>query len=394
MGYRADHPSVEGWKYYRTPVIRVELYIDERYRTGLGTSFYNRVRELRELEKLLAAYRLIVVYGPRNVGKSELVRYFLKRMGAGSLLVDSRRLRAAEALGSDTVEYMGGLQELVEDAASVLASVSREAGLLSLVVGLAYKLWSVLRRIGRTILFIDEFHELPRYAGGQYSLALEDLRSLAALLAKGDEKLQHIQVIVAVSEGFALSPRALSLLEGYSAAWMLVEPMDVAHFTRLYREYSGGRRCLLPLSELLALAGPLPGYLAELCGMDRGQLIGRIERWQQLLENALAALGRKLGASNPQQAIRIAYEILDRPIKPLANPQAYHAGEILAEHDIVYPKSVTGAIIFKPQLNIYRILLRLAAAKRVESILDINPTEAYQEALKDTQEKSYGEDET
>ncbi len=44
------------------------VYVDRSYRTMLGTAFYDR---------------LTIVYGPRNVGKSELARYFLSRRYRG-----------------------------------------------------------------------------------------------------------------------------------------------------------------------------------------------------------------------------------------------------------------------------------------------------------------------
>ncbi len=44
------------------------FYVDREYRTMLGTSFYDRVDELKELKKILeqSSYTTIVVYGPRE----------------------------------------------------------------------------------------------------------------------------------------------------------------------------------------------------------------------------------------------------------------------------------------------------------------------------------------
>ena len=49
------------------------------YRTGLGTAFYDRVDELGQLDRLVQGYRLVVVYGPRSVGESELARHWGRR---------------------------------------------------------------------------------------------------------------------------------------------------------------------------------------------------------------------------------------------------------------------------------------------------------------------------
>ena len=64
--------------------VRENVFVDHSYRAMLGTSFYDRLWELARLEELLQGVRTVVVYGPRNVGKSELVRYFVsKRLGSG-----------------------------------------------------------------------------------------------------------------------------------------------------------------------------------------------------------------------------------------------------------------------------------------------------------------------
>ncbi|NOZ88585.1 MAG: hypothetical protein GXO15_01525, partial [Crenarchaeota archaeon] len=75
------------------------LYVDEGYRTGLGVSFYDRLRELEALEEALRAARLIIVYGPRNVGKSELVRYWARRRRGGGRSVLAVRGDLARAAG-------------------------------------------------------------------------------------------------------------------------------------------------------------------------------------------------------------------------------------------------------------------------------------------------------
>ena len=75
---------------------------DTEYRTALGVAFYDRGAELERLAELLRLRRTLVVYGPRNVGKSELARYFLLKRAARLLgrvnvvAVDVRRLTARD----------------------------------------------------------------------------------------------------------------------------------------------------------------------------------------------------------------------------------------------------------------------------------------------------------
>jgi polynucleotide 5'-kinase involved in rRNA processing len=52
------------------------ISVDERYRTGLGTAFYDRLEELEALPRLVNGFRIAVIYGPCNAGKSELARYW------------------------------------------------------------------------------------------------------------------------------------------------------------------------------------------------------------------------------------------------------------------------------------------------------------------------------
>jgi len=47
-----------------------DLFIDREYRTLLGTGFYDRRRDLCELEKRLQSVRTLAVYGPGMSGRA------------------------------------------------------------------------------------------------------------------------------------------------------------------------------------------------------------------------------------------------------------------------------------------------------------------------------------
>lgn len=56
------------------------MYIDYNYRTQSGLCFYNRAREYSFIEEITSKGGVIIVWGPRNIGKSELLRYVAYRL--------------------------------------------------------------------------------------------------------------------------------------------------------------------------------------------------------------------------------------------------------------------------------------------------------------------------
>ncbi|MCE4610669.1 MAG: ATP-binding protein [Desulfurococcales archaeon] len=113
------------------------IYVDQGYKTALGTAFYDRVPELGRLEALIGGVRTVVVYGPRGVGKSELARYLaVRRLRVRSLLVDSRRRRLEDLLG-----FSSGERRLLESIEGLLSSA---LGLPRGLVGLVEEVYSRL----------------------------------------------------------------------------------------------------------------------------------------------------------------------------------------------------------------------------------------------------------
>ncbi len=367
------------------------IFVDSEYRTLLGVRFYDRVSELDELSTLLKVFRTVIVYGPRNVGKSELVRYWLRRESASAVIIDARLLRDRDLFEKLGITYLGAdtLKQLVRDVVKEVLSSIDSVGLLSLVTSIAERIANAFRYLRRPLyVFIDEYHLLPRYRSvpmhSKLEVALEDLEALAALLAK-DPRYEGTRLVLTVSEGFVATSLARQKLLGYSAAWLLVEPMDLEHFAELYREYSEIRGCSLGLEEILGLVGASPGYLNELCGLDHDMVINRVEMWLGDLETALSQarqvieLKREL---SPREVILKAYTLLRHGVKPLKDPLGSALGDILTNYNIVYPKHGEGAIVFRPQLPIYEVALKLAVEEGLESILSLDPRRVYEEAVK------------
>jgi hypothetical protein len=84
----------------------------------------------------------------------------------------------------------------------------------------------------------------------------------------------------------------------------------------------------------------------------------------------------------PGQAMRLAWKALISTIRPLQDPAAYEAGEKLVEYNIAYPQYARDGMRYRPHYPAYLATLRLAIAKHVESIYQLDPHEILQEALK------------
>ncbi|MEB2835933.1 MAG: ATP-binding protein [Desulfurococcales archaeon] len=365
------------------------LVVDQDYRTMLGTAFYDRADEVNALRRALrAGGRLVVVYGPRNVGKSELARYLLKKDGLPAVRVDARLLSVRGLEAEIGVEALGTAPaRLAREAAEALLQViGAPAGLFDVALRLA----GILAHKGEALLLVDEFHELPRYRGSRgrrYGEALDDLRSLAAYLAKADRGLR---VVVTVSEGFAATRDARSRLEGYSTRWLLVEHMDRGHFEALYREYAESRPCNLAFHEVYALVGGTPGALPDLCPLSSGEVVGeRIPAWLGEVEAALSAARSTLRERGferrPGDVIREALGLLERPVKPLREPERFMLGEVLVEQNIVYPvypgRARVQGLLYRPQYPVYHAILAEAVERGVESLLELDPARVYERAL-------------
>lgn len=322
------------------------------------------------------------------MGKSELARYYLRTRHSGGRLstvvvVDARRLRAASlAEKAHTIDLLGvAPKETIINIIKEIAG-SQRIGIADLALKILLALKAALGS-SRFVLLVDEFHELPGYSMVKREEALDDLRSLAALLAKSNGE---IRVVVTVSEGFAATHDALSRLEGYSAGWLLVEHMDWPHFEALHREYSGRRGCSLSSREVYSLIGGTPGGLPDLCPLTPGELVeARIPAWIGIVEGALSHARNKLESRGvlvePGELIAWAFRVLSEPLKPLRDPGLYLLGEALVEYNVAYAKRAVGGVRYLPQYPVYRAILEEAVEEGAESLLDVDPRRVYERAV-------------
>lgn len=317
------------------------VLVDASYRTMLGTGFYDRRSELEKLSELLQGVRTVIVYGPRNAGKSELVRYFItKRLGLGSLarlshrvvLIDARRRRMEKYLGPGR-DAPGFLDELLSSVTGL------PRGLVGFLEGLVSRVRPPI------LVFIDEFHLL---FGASLGEALAELEAVAGFLAKRAEK--QLRLVVTVSEGFFATTSALSRLSGYSTGYLLVEPMDTTSFEALYNEYEARHGCSIGLSLFIRLAGTSPGYLADLCPRSRKLLedwvLTELQRLGMVLDLAAEAIGM-----TRDEAMEAASRLLRG--EPPRTPRELRLGEKLVEANVAYPCLRGPRQRYLPQLPLY-----------------------------------------
>jgi len=342
------------------------LLRDCSYVTGLNTCFYDRVSELGELERGFRWAHTIVLYGPRSSGKSELVRYYVSRRLSSDVIAvvfDARRKRGTrffESLGVEVVHLDESVALRALDAILKILEglrVHMPLDLRALTHGARelYKvLLSVVSSLSEVYVVVDEAHLLE-----ERGAFIRDLEAVAGALAKYRE-LSNIRLLVTSSEGFISTTDVYSRLRGYSEKFIAVEELDEEHFKMLYEEYCSKRGgCITPLNMVEAIAGRLPGYIAEVEWRARsGELESFIKVELKKLLRAIveASLAEGVGLEQLARKLVMAFE---------GSIRYYEVGlralEVLIERNIVYERGLK----VKPQLNLYARALKLAVEKGV-----------------------------
>jgi len=215
-------------------------------------------------------------------------------------------------------------------------------------------LLSVVGSLSEVYVVVDEAHLLE-----ERGAFIRDLEAVAGALAKYRE-FSNVRLLVTSSEGFISTSDVYSRLRGYSEKFMAVEELDEEHFKMLYEEYCSKRGgCITPLNVVEAIAGRLPGYIAEVEWRARsGELesLIKVELKKLLRAMAEASLAEGVGLEQLARKLVMAFE---------GSIRYYEVGlralEVLIERNIVYERGLT----VKPQLALYARALKLAVEKGV-----------------------------
>ncbi len=342
------------------------LLRDCSYVTGLSTCFYDRASELGELERGLRWAHTIVLYGPRSSGKSELVRYYVsRRLGSDVVAVvfDARRkrgMRFFESLGVEVVHLdesvaLRALDAILKILEGLRANMPLDLRALTHGARELYKvLLGIVDGLSEVYVVVDEAHLLE-----ERGAFIRDLEAVAGALAKYRE-FSNVRLLVTSSEGFISTSDVYSRLRGYSEKFMAVEELDEEHFKMLYEEYCSKRGgCIVPLNVVEAIAGRLPGYIAEVESKARnGELEAfiRVELGNLLEAMVKASSAEGVGLEQLARKLVMAFE---------GSIRYYEVGlkavEVLIEENIVYKRG----LMVKPQLALYARALKLAVERGV-----------------------------
>lgn len=349
------------------------VFRDTGYRTVLGLCFYNRLWDLERLKRFLKAARTLIIYGPRGVGKSELVRYYLLRRVSrlGGVLVDVRR-RAAERLG--VYGSLGDVARLLDEV------VSRFLGTRSLV-GLVESVAGVLHGLRGGLVVVNEFHLL--YHGREE--AIDELERVAGYLAKTG---RGPRLVLTVSEGFVATSRARRRLIGYSARYMLLEGLDKESMEALYNEYRERYGCSTGFQEYWGVFGGAPGYLVEACPLSREELLEEYipSILRDTVDDAVARLSEEL-SKEPREVLGLAATLLEESRNKTIftqDPLLRRVAEQLVEYNVLYPCREGAMERYLPQLPIYGAAIILAA-RGGYSAASLVPSSILEKALEENE---------
>jgi hypothetical protein len=390
------------------------------YITRLGTCFHDRVAELDILRRAVAEdyFSLLIIYGPKRAGKSELLRYFfsmlLGRIGhVYAIYINVKDRRGETALKDIEVDVFGAseeiasyiserLRELPEPALSTFIPIVQAARRF---IGILIKEY----RIGasdRIYVVADEFHRMRGYTSLRDRL--EDLEAIASSIQDNriysNSTWSRVRAIVAVSDGyiFARDEEGKTLwqrLMGYGADYLFVGEMDPDSFSKTLEDYCSskgyrGDRCQELGEMVIGIAGRLPGWIPDIDHyIKSGLLVAKVRENVREFRGALRDIASKHNkdlrelAKKLYEAFTSNEDFSDLDIDP---PLA----DDIISMNIAYrcPEQIYGLLgrTLRPQIRLYEVAAKLIAENRS---IDISSKEDLKRILRE-HEKEDREKET
>jgi hypothetical protein len=390
------------------------------YITRLGTCFHDRVAELDILRRAVAEdyFSLLIIYGPKRAGKSELLRYFfsmlLGRIGhVYAIYINVKDRRGETALKDIEVDVFGAseeiasyiserLRELPEPALSTFIPIVQAARRF---IGILIKEY----RIGasdRIYVVADEFHRMRGYTSLRDRL--EDLEAIASSIQDNriysNSTWSRVRAIVAVSDGyiFARDEEGKTLwqrLMGYGADYLFVGEMDPDSFSKTLEDYCSskgyrGDRCQELGEMVISIAGRLPGWIPDIDHyIKSGLLVAKVRENVREFRGALRDIASKHNkdlrelAKKLYEAFTSNEDFSDLDIDP---PLA----DDIISMNIAYrcPEQIYGLLgrTLRPQIRLYEVAAKLIAENRS---IDISSKEDLKRILRE-HEKEDREKET
>jgi hypothetical protein len=390
------------------------------YITRLGTCFHDRVAELDILRRAVAEdyFSLLIIYGPKRAGKSELLRYFfsmlLGRIGhVYALYINVKDWRGETALKDIEVDVFGASEEIASYISERLRELPEPAlSTFTPIVQAARRFIGILikeYRIGasdRIYVVADEFHRMRGYTSLRDRL--EDLEAIASSIQDNrfysNSTWSRVRAIVAVSDGyiFARDEEGKTLwqrLMGYGADYLFVGEMDPDSFSKTLEDYCSskgyrGDRCQELGEMVISIAGRLPGWIPDIDHyIKSGLLVAKVRENVREFRGALRDIASKHNkdlrelAKKLYEAFTSNEDFSDLDIDPSL------ADDIISMN-IAYrcPEQIYGLLgrTLRPQIRLYGVAAKLIAENRS---IDISSKEDLKRILRE-HEKEDREKET
>ena len=315
------------------------------YKTRFGICFYDREREVDCLERVVGRGDFVVVWGPKNIGKSELLKYF-------SYIVSGRGwvvyyIDAREYIARKTIEvypsrdFLGEFLDMVRDIVGV-PSYLLELFEKGIRFGLEKKASGIL-------WVFDEPHYLSNVKP-----FLESIVKNTIYTSYG----KPVSAIISVSDGWFITSDAMHSLLDYGVKHLFVDELDIESFKILYRDIVSitGINTGLDVETIYReYTGGNPGYLIDL--LKHSSTNEWVNNARYSLINKVVRIER--GSGFPREQVLRYIASLPKTINiQHISVDEYSLVEKLLENNIVYYDIACIETIVKPVLPVYKLLAK------------------------------------
>jgi len=317
------------------------VWLSGVYRTCIGTRFYDRREEVDKLRNWIKDGCYVVVWGPRNVGKSELLRYvarLLEKENWFTYYVDVR-----EYLANKVIQVLP--RSLEEEFVKAISSIIGLPDKLLTVFEYGVR-YAIEKRASGVLWVVDE----PQY--------LNNMRAFLESLIKRTIYTYHekpLSVVVCVSEGwFILSETLLSLIN-YGSRTMLVDWLGISDYKLFARELLELKKTSIEIDiETLydRYTGGVPGALVSITNIGLSQWV---KNMKEHLLSTLRIVSRKIGVDVAE--VKEFIKSLPRRIDYIKPSKESIIVEELTKHNILYFNPLEEKPLVKIQLPVYKTIL-------------------------------------
>ena len=262
------------------------------------TEIYIPQKQLPRLERLVAPGKVVVVYGPRRVGKTTLIQRYSQQCAQDALVVSGEDVAVREYLESQSIAklraFVGGRRTLIVDEAQQL----RQAGLnLKLLADHVQG----LRIIATGSSSFDLAQKTSEPLTGRKHTLL--LLPLAQLELEGVEVAHETNAQLEMRLVYGSYPEVV-LMQSNEDRQLYIKELIASYLFKDILQLEGVRHAdkLLRLLQLLAFQIGQEVSMAEL-GTQLGMSKNTVARYLDLLEKAYVIYGRQGFSRNLRKEI-------------------------------------------------------------------------------------------